>query len=78
MLFIAYRIEEDINKHNEGNILFNSNYASLVDKFKEEKSLSPDLADAFIEKVFVDEKHNIEIIFKFQDEIDKISQVIVG
>ena len=72
------RIEEDINKHNEGNILFNSNYASLVDKFKEEKSLSPDLADAFIEKVFVDEKHNIEIIFKFQDEIDKISQVIVG
>lgn len=72
------RIEEDINKHDEGNILFNSEYARLVDKFKEEKFLSQNLADAFIEKVFVDEKHNIEIIFKFQNEIDKISQITVS
>ena len=69
------RIEENINKHNEGNILFNSDYARLVDKFKEEKFLSPNLADAFVEKVFVDEKQNIKIIFKFQNEIDKIGQI---
>ena len=72
------RIEENINKHNEGNILFNSDYARLVDKFKEEKFLSPNLADTFVEKVFVDEKQNIKIIFKFQNEIDKIGQIKVS
>ena len=50
----------------------NSEYARFVKKFNGEKVLSPDLADAFVEKVYVDEKHNIKIIFKFQDDIEKI------
>ena len=32
----------------------------------------PELADAFIEKVLVDKNHNIEVVFKFQDEINML------
>ena len=38
----------------------------------EEEALSPELADAFIEKVLVDKNHNIEVVFKFQDEINML------
>lgn len=69
-------IEDDINRHNEDNFIFSSEYAGLVEKYKEEKILTSDIADAFIEKVLVDRNHDIEIIFKFQDEIDKIYERI--
>ncbi len=65
-------IEENINRHNVDNFIFTSEYARLVEKYKGEKILSPDIVDAFIEKVLVDRNHSVEIIFKFQDEIDKI------
>ena len=69
-------IEEDINRHEEDNFIFTSEYAGLVEKYKEEKILSSDIADAFIEKVLVDRDHSVEIIFKFQDEINKINERI--
>lgn len=69
-------IEEDINRHEEDNFIFTSEYARLVEKYKEEKILSSDIADAFIKKVFVDRNHSVEIIFKFQDEINKINERI--
>lgn len=58
-------IEEKINRHNEDDFIYNSEYAGLVGKFKGETALSADMADAFIEKVLVDSNHNIEVIFKF-------------
>lgn len=69
-------IEEDINRHEEDNFIFTSEYAGLVEKYKEEKILSSDIADAFIKKVLVDRDHSVEIIFKFQDEINKINERI--
>lgn len=65
-------IEENVNRHNENNFICNSEYAELVGKFKEEKVLSADMADAFIEKVVVDNNHSIEVLFKFQDEVEKL------
>jgi len=70
-------IEEKINRHNEDNFICNSEYAGLVGKFKGETALSADMADAFIEKVLVDNNHNIEVIFKFQNEINKLNKRIV-
>ena len=52
------------------------NMLDWLKKYKEEKILTSDIADAFIEKVLVDRNHDIEIIFKFQDEIDKIYERI--
>lgn len=69
-------IEEKINRHNEDDFIYNSEYAGLVGKFKGETALSADMADAFIEKVLVDNNHNIEVIFKFQNEINKLNKSI--
>lgn len=65
-------IENNISLRDGSNFIFNSEYARLVGKFKDARVLSPELADAFIEKVFVDVKHNINITFKFQDEVKKL------
>ena len=58
-------IEDNISKRDESNFRLHSEYADLVETFKDEPTLSSDMADAFIEKVLVDENHNIEITFKF-------------
>lgn len=64
--------ENRIRKLDKNNITFNSEYAHLVEVFKDKLVLSPEMADTFVERVLVDENHNIEIIFKFQDEIDRL------
>lgn len=64
-------IEDNINKCDESNFIFNSEYARLVEKYKCENALTFELVDAFIDKVVVDINHNIQIIFNFQDEINK-------
>ena len=66
------KVEEGIRKYDEANIIFYSDFARLVDEFRNEEALSPELADAFIEKVLVDKNHNIEVVFKFQDEINML------
>lgn len=71
-------LEDNISKCNENNFIFNSDYARIVEKFKDDQILSPDLADAFIEKILVDVKHNINIIFKYQDEIIKINELRIS
>lgn len=65
-------MEGIVCRWSKADYILNSEYARFVKKFNGEKVLSPDLADAFVEKVYVDEKHNIKIIFKFQDDIEKI------
>ena len=66
------KVEEGIRKYDEANIIFYSDFARLVDEFRNEEALSPELANAFIEKVLVDKNHNIEVVFKFQDEINML------
>ena len=65
-------VEEGMQRYDEANSIFYSDFARLVDEFKNEEALSPELADAFIEKVLVDKDHNIEVVFKFQDEINRL------
>ena len=62
-------MEEGIRKYDEANIIFYSDFARLVDEFRNEEALSPELANAFIEKVLVDKNHNIEVVFKFRTKL---------
>lgn len=66
------KAEEGIQRYDEANTILYSDFARLVDKYKNVEALSPELADAFIEKVLVDNNHNIEVVIKFQDEINRL------
>lgn len=65
-------MEEDITKRDKQYSLFKTEFANTVEKYKDEKELTKEMADAFIEKIFVDNSHNIEIIFRFREELNSI------
>jgi len=68
-------IEDNIGKYEECNLIYNSEYAKLIEKYLDKQLLLFEMVDALIEKILVDEQHNIKIYFKFQEEISKISKI---
>lgn len=69
-------LEESISRHEEENSILNSEYAQLVEQFRGETKLTPELTDAFIEKALVDRIHTIKIVFKFKDTMEGLIREI--